>query len=228
MLGRVVKKESIWGQRGQRVSSWGMLGLGLSLMVLLALTSGCYPDWPEHSGTAQVEGEVFLDGFPLNHATVVFLPTKLKSTSGKIMPVVYGKTDARGMFKLKYRDGSRDLMAGKYVVLISLIESKSDPSDDKPVEKPDDKPDELAAGSPSEPAESFDETHASSLQLVHRMIADTQSGPVSRAQLIEQIDRDQVVPALYNRESNLKYEIVASPGILRTKFELSSVDPLLK
>ena len=136
------------------------------------------------------------------------------------MPIVYGKTDARGMFKMKYRDGSRDLMAGKYDVLISLIESKSDPLDDQP--------DGLVAGSPDKSAEPFNETYASSLNLVHRMIIEAQSSPVNRAQLIEQIDRDQVVPALYNRESILKYEIVASPGILRTKFELSSVDPLLK
>jgi len=190
-------------RRGQEFLTLVTLGLGLSLMFLVVLTTGCYPDWPEHSGTAQVEGEVFLDGFPLNHATVVFLPTKLKSASGEIMPVVYGKTDARGMFKMKYRDGSRDLMAGHYDVLISLIESKSDPSVDKP--------DGAAADSPAAPAESINETHASSLMMIKGMIADAQSGPVTRADLIEQIDRDQVVPALYNRESNLKYEIVASP-----------------
>jgi len=186
----------------------------------MVMTSGCYPDWPEHSGTAQVEGEVVLDGFPLNHANVVFLPTKLRSASGKIMPLVYGKTDARGMFKMKYRDGSRDLMAGKYDVLISLIESKSDSTVDQPRKS--------AVDPPSQPANSVSKKHAASLQLVKRMIADTHSRPVSRAKLIEQIDRNQVVPALYNRESSLKYEIVASPGILRTKFELSSIDPLLK
>ena len=216
MLGRVEKKTSVGIIR---YSARVILGLGLSLMVCVALTSGCYPDWPEHSGTAQVEGEVVLDGFPLNHATVVFLPTKLKSDSGKIMPLVYGKTDARGMFKMKYRDGSRDLMAGKYDILISLIESKSDSSADQ-----SDDGSKVDSSADS----SVKEKHAKSLDMVHSMIANAHAGLFTRAERVEQIDRNQVVPAFYNRESELLYEIVASPGILRTKFELSSIDPLLK
>jgi len=183
-------------RRGQGFLALVTLGLGLSLMFLVVMTTGCYPDWPEHSGTAQVEGEVILDGLPLSHATVFFLPTKLKSASGKIMPVVYGKTDACGMFKMKYRDGSSDLMAGHYDVLISLIESKSDPSVDKS--------DGAVADSPAAPAESINETHVLSLMMIQGMTADAQARSVTHADLIEQIDRDQVVPALYNRESNLK------------------------
>jgi len=112
---------------------WTKFGLALSLLFSLAVTSGCYPDWPEHSGTAPVEGEVLLDGFPLNKANVVFVPSKLKNKSGKFMPLVYGKSDMKGMFKMKYADGSENIMAGDYYVLISLVESKATPPKDTPL-----------------------------------------------------------------------------------------------
>lgn len=183
-------------------------GLALTMLVSLAVTSGCYPDRPEHSGTASVEGEVFLDGFPLDKANVVFVPSNLKNSEGKFMPLVYGKSDIQGMFEMRYADGSRDIMAGDYHVLISLVESKGAPNTSK----------QLVT------SQQFRNSQA----MAHRMLAGSDTGLASRAELIEAMDRNQVVPALYNRESNLKYEVIASPGTVRAKFELSSVDPLLK
>ena len=87
---------------GSKPISIGATTFRLALMASFLFTLGCYPDWPEHSGTAQVEGEVFLDGFPLNKANIVFLPSKLKSKSGKLMKLAYGKCDARGKFKMAY------------------------------------------------------------------------------------------------------------------------------
>ena len=180
----------------------------LVLMASFVLISGCYPDWPEHSGTAQVEGEVFLDGFPINKANIVFVPSMLKNKSGKLMPLAYGQCDARGKFKLENQDGSPDILAGKYYVLITLVDSKSAKKN----------------------SELFlpNEDNKPSLDLFNKMLAEAESSPVSAAELMERIDRHQVVPALYNRQSNLSYEVVASPGIVRTKFDLSSIDPLLR
>ena len=179
----------------------------LALLISFALVSGCYPDWPEHSGTAQVEGEVFLDGFPINKANIVFLPTTLKNQSGKLMPLAFGQCDARGKFKMEYRDGSPNILAGKYHVVITLVDIES----------------ALSNGDPFAPNQ-ISESSSNSLQ---NLLAAAKSGPVSRAQLAEQVDRHQVVPAIYNRLTSLKYEVVASPGIVRTKFDLPSVDPLL-
>ena len=180
----------------------------LALMASFVLTLGCYPDWAEHSGTAEVEGEVFLDGFPLNKANIVFLPSKLKSKSGQLTKLAYGKCDARGKFKMAYRDGSPDITAGKFYVIISLVDTESAKKNS-------------LLFLPNQ-------NNETNLMLFNRMLAEAESSPVSPAKLREQIDRDQVVPALYNRQSELSYEVVASPGIVRTKFDLSSVDPLLR
>ena len=108
---------------------------------------------------------------------------------------------------MAYRKGSPDIMAGKYHVLISMVD----------IEQPLRKQALSPGGKEDRP----------NMGILRRVLADAQSGPVPRSELLEQIDRNQVVPALYNRQSNLKYEVVASPGILRTKFDLSKVDPLL-
>ena len=192
---------------GKRISIKATTGW-LLLMASFVLTSGCYPDWPEHSGTAQVEGEVFLDGFPLNKANVVFLPSMLKSKSGKLTMLAYGKCDARGKFEMAYQDGSPDITAGKYYVLISLVDTESAKKDGNLyVPNQENKP---------------------NLILFNQMLAAAESSPVPPAELRELVDRHQIVPALYNRQSNLTYEVVASPGIVRTKFDLSTVDPLLR
>ena len=180
----------------------------LVLLASFVMTLGCYPDWPEHSGTAQVEGEVFLDGFPLNKAKIVFLPQMLKGKSGKLMNLAYGKCDARGKFKMEYRDGSRGIVAGKYHVLISLLDDEAAKQNSLLfVPNPKNKP---------------------NLTLFNQLLAEEESSPVPAAKLKELSDRNQIVPALYNRQSNLNYEVVASPGIVRTRFDLSSVDPLLQ
>ncbi len=193
---------------GSKPISIGATTFRLALMASFLFTLGCYPDWPEHSGTAQVEGEVFLDGFPLNKANIVFLPSKLKSKSGKLMKLAYGKCDARGKFKMAYRDGTPDITAGKYHVIISLVN----------IESAKKKSLLFLPNQNNDP----------NLVLVNKMLAQAESSPVSPSELRAQMDRHQIVQALYNRESELSYEVVASPGIVRTKFDLSSVDPLLR
>ena len=108
---------------------------------------------------------------------------------------------------MEYRDGSPNILAGKYHVVITLVDTES----------------ALSNGDPFAPSR-ISESGSNSLK---NLLAAAKAGPVSRAQLAEQVDRHQVVPAIYNRLTSLKYEVVASPGIVRTKFDLPSVDPLL-
>ena len=98
----------------------------LTVVLALVVVGGCYPDWPEHTGTAEIHGTVTLDGLPVNKANVVFLPVKLRTVGDKIMPLAYGITDAEGGFQLEYSDGRRELMAGTYTVMISKVAHSED------------------------------------------------------------------------------------------------------
>jgi len=176
----------------RRLLAKTMLCPWLMLLVATMLLPGCYPDWPEHSGTAQVEGEVFLDGFPINHTNVVFLPAKLRNKAGQLLPLAYGKTDARGKFKMEDRTGSPNILAGQYYVLISLVDVK-----------------------PTKEGGSADDESQRSTRVLSDVLADAQSAPVSRAELLELIDQDQVVPAIYNRQSSIEYDLTTIDPLLR-------------
>ena len=52
--------------------------------------------------------------------------------------------------------------------------------------------------------------------------------PDSVARMTVFSEQGETIPSIYNRESTLTYEVIASPRISRPKFELSSVDPELK
>ena len=85
-------------------------------------TTGCYLDYPEHGGSAEVQGTITLDGMPVNNAKIVFLPDKLKRSSSKVAPIAYGQTDSEGKFTLAYRDGEKEIAAGVYKLIISKSE----------------------------------------------------------------------------------------------------------
>lgn len=89
------------------------------LLVFATLVFGCSTDWPEETGTAVVEGTVVLDGSPVDRGYVVLIPENLQTPNDEIMPMAYGLTDATGNFELAYSDGNRQLLAGKYSVIIS-------------------------------------------------------------------------------------------------------------
>lgn len=164
----------------------------VAVMLSTVLVAGCYPDWPEHAGKAEVHGRVTLDGAPVGGAKVVFMPFQYFSSSGKVMPLAFGLTNAEGEFELQYADKTKELTAGNYNVIIS--KAKKPDGDSVPVD---------FSGLASElvpPA-----------FLNSPLCGDT-----------------EVIPAIYNRESTLTYTIEASPKVVRAKFELSSVDPLIK
>ena len=96
--------------------------LALIAASTILCTTGCYPDWPGHAGTANVEGEFTLDGLPHADAKVIFVPVRLRTDSGKLRAIAYGVCDANGRFKLAYSDGSGDIVAGRYNVICSWID----------------------------------------------------------------------------------------------------------
>jgi hypothetical protein len=80
-------------------------------MIFIASCSGCYPDWPEHAGTAVIRGNITLDGLPLGKANVAFVPLSLHANYSEVMPIAYGQTDAGGDFDLAYGDETKEVMA---------------------------------------------------------------------------------------------------------------------
>lgn len=95
-------------------------------MVATILVCGCYPDWPEQPSTAMVHGVVLLDDSPLSQAKIVFLPLSLRSNDDELMPIAYGMTDTDGKFELAYSNGTRELAAGTYTVMISKVKQDTD------------------------------------------------------------------------------------------------------
>lgn len=94
----------------------------------LSISSGCYLDYPDHTGTAEVQGTVFLDGLPVNQAMVVFMPADLRAGYDEIIPFAFGLTDANGEFSMIYRDKSRDIQAANYAVIVSQVLAQKDPA----------------------------------------------------------------------------------------------------
>ena len=168
------------------------------LLLVLGLISccGCYPDWPEHAGTAEVHGDVTLDGMPINKAKVIFLPMNLHGANEKIVPLAYGLTDAEGKFVLEYSDHGKDVIAGKYTVMITKTEERSGPA---------------ILNQP------FPSNQVFSTEKLPDLLPDSVLG------LSKFDEQGELIPAIYNLNSTLVYEVIASPGIIRPKFVLTSV-----
>lgn len=98
----------------------------LSLILCSVLAFGCNPVGTPQLRTAKVQGLVLLDGLPLDQAKVVFLPTKLTNNEESIMQLAYGTTNAEGEFELEYSDGTKELVAGFYTVIISKVNKEPD------------------------------------------------------------------------------------------------------
>jgi len=111
--------------------SWGQLVSLFSMVMVLVVTAGCYPDWPEHAGSAVVQGTITLDGAPVGDAKIVFVPKKLYASETNLLPIAYGSTDATGRFDLAYSDGVKEIRAGTYEVIVSKIGSANDELDEQ-------------------------------------------------------------------------------------------------
>lgn len=97
----------------------GTHSIKLLLSLVLLGFGGCYPDWPEHSGRAIVQGAITLDGAPLKNAKIIFVPQQLRSLGDKLTAMAYATSNASGEFELKYSDGATELIAGTYTVIVS-------------------------------------------------------------------------------------------------------------
>ena len=83
--------------------------LGLSLAFLLGFVAGCGKSGPQ---MVPVNGNVTLDGSPVNGASVMFLPDKGRPAQGN--------TDAQGHFSLNSIPGGAGAELGKYQVTVTL------------------------------------------------------------------------------------------------------------
>ena len=95
-------------------------------MGLLILT-GC--NSPESMAFARVDGRVFLDGKPVQHARVVFIPTRATHNGWEI-PFSYGSTDTEGRFDLQTETGRPGVFQGwseVWVIELSAPEAPIEP-----------------------------------------------------------------------------------------------------
>ena len=163
----------------------------------LVMSAGCNPDYVGGAKTTEVIGKIFLDGQPVESAIVVFLPIHPRGANGRLIPTCYGETDTEGKFGLKQADGTQGAVVGKYRVLISKLDPQLRTSTGL-------KNSELASNL-------FEKTSKKGTK--HPFAWET-----SQAELI---------PAIYNRETILTYEVDSSLQRKRPKFYLTTLDPML-
>ena len=89
----------------------GAAGLSGWLLVLVAvLAAGCGSGGPE---IAYVSGRVTMDGKPLAHATVVFIPENGRPAGAR--------TDEDGNYVLNFTEGRRGAIPGKNTIRITTL-----------------------------------------------------------------------------------------------------------
>jgi hypothetical protein len=98
---------------------FGRLGLALLASGLLA---GCGPDGPE---IARVEGTVTLDGSPLSHAAIVFIPENGRPAGAT--------TDESGRYVLNFTEGRQGAMPGKHRVRVTTQRDAGETADGQPI-----------------------------------------------------------------------------------------------
>ncbi len=92
----VVSHTSLFEERN-KMTLWMRSLLKLGLCTALMVVTGCgSSEDPELTGLVPVSGQVYLDGQPLSHAGVTFLPQE----TGMGRPC-FGTTDESGMFVLQ-------------------------------------------------------------------------------------------------------------------------------
>ena len=97
--------------------------LGFAILVIPGCTSS--------AGFAPVSGKVTLNGDPLAHATVSFIPVG-KPGSIEAGEGSTGKTNEQGQFKLTSSTGKWGALIGKHRVSISALDQKVGEHDTRP------------------------------------------------------------------------------------------------
>lgn len=86
-----------------------MRRIGLSLILsTVACCGGCSSDKPD---MASVAGQVLIDGQPLSHGTIQFVPEKSRAS--------YGQLDGDGRFQLTCRDPNDGAVLGQHAVSVN-------------------------------------------------------------------------------------------------------------
>ena len=105
------------------LNSMKVLSMRIQLPFFLAavLLCGCVSENPIPTATAVVQGTVLLDGSPVDQAMIVFVPDSLRTANEEVMQLAYATTGPDGNFEMAYSDGTTELLAGTYTVLISKV-----------------------------------------------------------------------------------------------------------
>ena len=171
------------------------------LMSILGLTTGgC--DALISDPVVEVIGEVTIDHKALTDAYVVFIPVKFRTDEGRIIPMAFGKTNKTGRFELMMED-QKGVFLGKYRVLIF-------------------KSDTVALREQRRRLASIAGGVGDFQALVEESVATKRGVAELLGEPLAALDFGAAVPARYNLESELFYEVKVPSGIVYPKFELNS------
>ena len=163
--------------------------------------SGCDPDWPYRGTSCRVVGDVLIDGHGLPDARVIFVPQTFRSR-GVFVPCAFGKTDAQGKFSLSAAGGSKQIVMGRYHVIVSKPGKRSDFAIDESV---------VASGQQT---------------VLDKFAKRMESQP--EAEMLETLPgedgwegrQDETIPSRYNRNTELICDVQTVEAFLRPTFKL--------
>ena len=170
----------------------------LILCLILPTLLGCQQI--TGSGVVHVIGEARMDRKPLADTMVAFIPLKFRNSSGKIREIAFGKTDDTGRFELHTSD-TKGVFPTEYRVLFFRPALKEDNVKNAP-----------ASLQPEEDTEA--------VAWLKDVLDRTELRPRRSMQISELEVGD--IPATYNIESTLRYDVKLGAGILYPKFNLDS------
>lgn len=96
--------------------------LGLQLVAVVSLFTGCGPSGPE---IAHVSGKVTMDGKPIPYAAVVFIPENGRPAGAM--------TDENGNYVLNFTQGRRGAIPGKSIIRITTNREAQQDASGKPI-----------------------------------------------------------------------------------------------
>ena len=195
---------SVWSAN-TRYFRWVARAIVILISIVGLNMGGC--DTLIGDPVVEVIGEVTIDRKALTDAYVVFIPVKFRTDEGRIIPMAFGKTNKTGRFELMMAD-QKGVFLGKYKVLIF----KSDTVELR--EQRGRLANGIGSGSVG--------NGGSFPVLVEESVAAKRSVAELLGEPLETLDFGATVPARYNLESELFYEVKIPSAIVYPKFELNS------
>jgi hypothetical protein len=197
--------------------------VGVCLFLIAMTTAGCdsfdstksSAALEDFGGTSIVSGTVTLDGEPVESAKLVFIPEKLMGGMQSFRPLAFSTTDSSGLYSLQLGDGSEKIPTGRYRVLISKRGSKT-------IEKPS-----ITGGQFADLLTPFKLGMAVSGEPNSGNSAarspDSPEAPTPKSfdHLREKIGLYEMLPAEFNRDSELKATVDGIGAETKIDFQLS-------